>query len=139
MSDPCVQGERLATLEHQDKAVNDALSRLETKIDLMAIQLSKVSILEERHVTQGGAVDRAFVAIGKIETKQGSHDRFIWMTTGGAIAVSVMWTLFGGWLLSQTTSTMQAVAEMKVHIATDKVTTREDVQEGGANNDKPGR
>ena len=127
MSDPCMQGERLATLENQYNSMTDTLSRLETKLDAIAISLAKVAVLETKHDNQNGALERAFTAINKLEATQSGHNKFIWMTTGGAIVLSVMWTMFGGWLMSQMADTRNAVAEMRSHIASDKLTSVDDL------------
>ncbi len=128
MSEPCEQIGRIATLENQYEAVKDTLTRIEVKVEGIALSLSKVAVLETNHGHHTETIARAFLRIEQIEKKAGEHDRYLWFTTGFVAAVSVFWTVIGYRINAEVDEVIKAVTEMRAHIATDKLTSPEDLR-----------
>lgn len=115
-------------IQAQLKAMTETLLHVRATVDAMNVELKKISVLEEKHSNHSQALSRAFTEIEKLEEAlldhqrldQEDHDDFkktIWFTSGFAVAVSVLWTVFGIYLSDAVKDTMKGVAEMRAHTA----------------------
>ena len=127
MTEPCRHEGRLATLEHQDQVHKDTLARIEAKMDIMMAQISKVALLESNHDHQAAAVGRAFGELEKMAGKVASHDRAVYLAMGFIAAMSVFWTVMGYRINAQIDDVVRSVAEMKAHVAADKILNADDI------------
>ena len=67
---PCNDhGNRIALMEQMLQSIKATNEGLTTKMDLMLAQLTKVALLEEKHITQQVDVTRAHDKIGKLDNE----------------------------------------------------------------------
>lgn len=115
-------------LQTEIRSMSENVAHMRTSIDGMAQELRKVAVLEEKHNGHDAALQRAFTEVKDVEaqllahiksdTKE--HDGFkkaLWFSTGFAVAVSVLWTVFGLYLGDSVRETFKAVGELRAHVA----------------------
>lgn len=99
MTEPCPHEMRITSLERRQDDFNDYLKKLEdkldAKLDLILMQLSKVAILEEKHNYQSTALERAFSKITVLEASLESLKEFKNKTEGMARMAWLIWTAMG--------------------------------------------
>lgn len=122
------------------EALTASVERLTAAVDKNNDKLEKIIVLENNDANHTAALERAFSAIKEIKSDAKEHaetiakahagyDKWIWTVSGFVIAVCVVWTIFGAFLSSTISGTANAVESMKIHIATDKVLTGENIKE----------
>lgn len=123
----------------QLERLNDRVEALNATMSEMAKDTKRIAVIEERHLATAAAVERAFVEIGKIQTSAAEqaernevahhgYDKWIWISTGAMLTISVVWTIFGVYLADAVKDTVKGVAEMRMHIVMDKVVAPDDVR-----------
>lgn len=121
------------------EALTDSVQRLTAAVDKNNDKLEKIIVLENNDKNHTAAIERAFgeIKILQEEIKEqtsivakahSSYDKWIWTISGFVGAVCVLWTIFGAFLSTTITNTGNIVEAMKIHMATDKVQTPEDVR-----------
>ena len=126
-------------LQAEIKALNDNVVRLTSGVDENTKQLSRLAVLENDYSHQSSALGRAFSEIEQLRSditdKESKNDsdhsvyfKYIWISTGFCIAVSIMWTLVGYRVNSQIDETVKTVHKMGIHIASDKITSEADLK-----------
>lgn len=121
------------------EALTASVERLTAAVDKNNEKLEKIIVLENNDANHTAAIDRAFTAIGKLEeafedsvknstVEHRAYDKWIWTVSGFIMAVSIMWTVFGAYVSNTVSSMTGAVEQMKIHIATDRVHSPEDVK-----------
>lgn len=93
----CKHESKIAMLEQRDQMILDLLQKLEGKVDLVLMQLTKVAVLEANHDHQSEALGRAFTRIESLELEMKSLSKstneFISHTKGMARMAWYLWGL----------------------------------------------
>ena len=129
----------IAVVRTQLEALNQNVMMMRLSITEMAEDTRKIALLEERNVTQGQAIERAFGEIKVLQTKHDNHekeatakrtqyDRVINILVGAGMAICVLWTVFGLFIAGEMKDSVATLSEMRVHIQTDKLTDPEQVR-----------
>lgn len=110
MTAPCDQLTRIVQLEEKDKTLQDTMTRIEVKLDMVVLQISKIAVLEEKHSTHAATIDRIFARMSTLEKSCESSlkdlarehtslkentEKFINHTNGLAKGAFLLWTLMG--------------------------------------------
>lgn len=96
----CKHDGKIAMLEQRDQMIVDSLNKLEGKVDLILMQITKVAVLEVSHANQNEAIARSFKRIEDLEaslknlSKESSD--FISYTKGMAKMAMIMWGILTG-------------------------------------------
>lgn len=112
---------------------------LKISMEKIADAMAKMAVLEEKHSEQTKALDRAFESLSSVKIDHKMHtektdDQLtklnlrMQFVLGAAAAVSILWTVFGVTITDTVRETTKAVEQMKLHIATDRVLSTEDVR-----------
>jgi hypothetical protein len=67
MTEPCKYEAKIAMLEHRDASIVETLTKLEGKIDLILMQITKVAVHEVYHDNHNEAITRASTRIERVE------------------------------------------------------------------------
>lgn len=126
------------------QTLSDNVANLAIEVRKNTEQLSRLAVLEANHNNASQAIDRAFKSIERLEAKleaneksrtdleeknQVEHrtlEKWIWTVSGAAIAVSILWTVFGAYVNDMIRENQKAVSEFRYHIASDKLVAPED-------------
>lgn len=129
----------IATLEVKIENLTSSISQLNRSVEQNNEKLERLAVLEVSHNNSSKAIERAFVAISKVETVLESHiasnnkvhdgyNRWIWTAVGFCSAVSVLWTIVGYRMNSMIDEQLRATVEMRMHIHDDKIKDLSDIQ-----------
>ena len=95
----CPHERRLETLERRYEMLLDNIRKMEdkfdTKLDLILLQINKVSILEEKHTYQSAALERAFNRIQLLDDAMDKLSSFKDHTMGMAKMAYIIWGAMG--------------------------------------------
>lgn len=96
----CKHEGKIAMLEQRDQMIVDALNKLEGKVDLILMQITKVAVLEVNHQNHNEALSRSFKRIEDLESSvqklsKESSD-FISYTKGMAKMAMIIWGILTG-------------------------------------------
>jgi hypothetical protein len=127
------------TLQAKLDALNSNVERLTTVVDENTKALSRLAVLEVNHNNSNAAIERAFKSIEKSQRELEEHikidesahhgyDKWLYTATGFVIAISVFWSAVGYRVNAIIDDQVKAVAEMRMHIHDDKVTSPEQVR-----------
>ena len=105
----------------------DNIAHMRLAVDEMRSEVAQIGILEEKHSTATASIERAFAEIKRLDLALLDHakddgrehskfNKAIWFSTGFALAVSVLWTIFGVYLADSLKDTVKGVAEMRYHM-----------------------
>lgn len=130
----------LVELRSEIKALSENVVRLTSVVDENTKQLNKLAVLENNHAHHSQALARAFSNIETMETEikdnfntnakeHSVYFKYVWMAVGFCTALTCMWTLFGYRINAQMDEQMKIIAEMRIHMVTDKVVNERDVRE----------
>ena len=129
----------LGELRVEIRTLSDNVAKLTAVVDENTRQLNRLAVLETNHNHQGEALGRAFKDVEALqkefcehvknnETEHKGYSKYVWITTGFCIAVSVLWTVVGYRINAQVDEMMKVMSESRVHSASDKINTEEDVR-----------
>lgn len=135
----------IATLEVKIENLTSSISQLNRSVEQNNEKLERLAVLEASHNNSSKAIERAFVAIAKIESVVEAHasnneaahegyNRWIWMAVGFCSAVSILWTVVGYRMNSMIDEQLKATVEMKMHIHDDKIKDIGDIHRLNAQN-----
>lgn len=122
--------EGIEGLQAEIRGMSENIAHMRVAVDSMAQELRKVAVLEEKHNGHDASLKRAFSEIKRVEDELDlhkladvkEHDGFkkaIWFTSGMACAVSILWTVFGIYMVDVVRENIKAVAQIQAH-TTDK-------------------
>ena len=130
----------LVELRSEIKALSENVVRLTSVVDENTKQLNRLAVLEDNHTHHSQALGRAFSNIETMQTEikdnfttnakeHNIYFKYMWMAIGFCMALTCMWSLFGYRINQQMDEQMKIIAEMRVHLVTDKITNDRDVRE----------
>lgn len=129
----------LGELRVEIRTLSDNVAKLTAVVDENTRQLNRLAVLETNHNHQGEALGRAFKDVEALQKEFYDHvksndnehkgySKYVWITTGFCLAVSVLWTVVGYRINAQVDEMMKTMAEVRVHLVSDKINTEEDVR-----------
>lgn len=129
----------IATLETKLENLTFSISALTSSVERNNEKLERLAVLEVAHNNSDKAIERAFIAITKVEKSvddlikvnaddHGTYNKWIWVVTGFCVAISIMWTVVGYRMNSLIDDQIKSVVEMRMHISEDKIKTPLDVK-----------
>lgn len=109
----CKHEGKIQMLDQRDQMIQESLSELKSKTDLILMQITKVAVLEVNHVHQTEALSRAFKRIDDLEGQitaltantnafinrvdgMARMAKFLWVMMGGGLGAMLLKVLFGG-------------------------------------------
>ena len=130
----------LVELRSEIKALSENVVRLTSVVDENTKQLNRLAVLENNHAHHSQALGRVFSNIETMQTEikenfnsnakeHSVYFKHVWMAVGFCTALTCMWTLFGYRINAQMDEQMKIIAEMRIHMVTDKVVNERDVRE----------
>ena len=130
----------LIELRSEIRSLSENVVRLTSVVDENTKQLNRLAVLENNHAHHSQALGRAFSNIETMQTEikdnftanakeHNIYFKYMWMATGFCMALTCMWSLFGYRINQQMDELMKIIAEMRVHLVTDKITNDRDVRE----------
>ena len=129
----------IATLETKLENLTFSISALTSSVERNNEKLERLAVLEVAQNNSDKAIERAFIAITKVEKSvddlikvnaddHGTYNKWIWVVTGFCVAISIMWTVVGYRMNSLIDDQIKSVVEMRMHISEDKIKTPLDVK-----------
>lgn len=130
--------EKIATLQSEVKTLTEAVRELTISMQKNNERLERLAVLEVSHNNSNHAIERAFESIKAVERGEAErhraneqahkmYDKAIWSTLGFCLAVTIFWSVFGVGAKNTMDEVVKSVAEMRVHISQDKITSENDV------------
>ena len=128
----------IAVLQENVRNLTDAVKELTLCVRKNNEKLERLNALEMQHNNTNDKIATLTGQIKSIETEVATHverdrtehqffQRAIWAATGFCAACSLLWTVVGYRMNSLIDESIKAAYEMRLHIAEDKIKTRDDV------------
>lgn len=122
----------IEVLRSELRNMSDNIVLMRHSIDEMNSELKKIGVLELKHSIQEKSLEEVQEKEEQYQAKNmddhRKYDKFMWVSTGFIMAISVGWTVLGVYIADSIKDTIKSVSEVKAHMANDRLTDPEEVR-----------